>query len=102
MQGGKLAGLLSQARSAVTINSTAAQQALWRGLPVKAMGRSVYAKPGLVSGQSLEDFLRRPAPPDQARSLRATRSLGSAPRRPGYASSRSSSAVDWRLASGRA
>ena len=31
------------------------------------MGRSVYAKPGLVSGQSLEDFLRRPAPPDQAR-----------------------------------
>ncbi|SDL03013.1 capsule biosynthesis protein [Paracoccus chinensis] len=67
VQGGKLAGLLSQARSAVTINSTAAQQALWRGLPVKAMGRSVYAKPGLVSGQSLEDFLRRPAPPDQAR-----------------------------------
>lgn len=67
VQGGKLAGLLSQARSAVTINSTAAQQALWRGLPVKAMGRSVYAKPGLVSDQSLEDFLRRPAPPDQAR-----------------------------------
>ncbi|MDO5371212.1 capsule biosynthesis protein [Paracoccus sp. (in: a-proteobacteria)] len=65
--GGKLAGLLSQARSAVTINSTAAQQALWRGLPVKALGRSVYAKPGLVSDQGLDDFLRRPAPPDQAR-----------------------------------
>lgn len=67
VQGGKLAGLLSQARSAVTINSTAAQQAMWRGLPVKAMGRSVYAKPGLVSDQSLDDFLRRPAPPDQER-----------------------------------
>ncbi len=67
VQGGKLAGLLSQARSAVTINSTAAQQALWRGLPVKAMGRSVYAKPGLVSDQSLDEFLRRPLPPDQAR-----------------------------------
>jgi len=67
VQGGKLAELLSQARSAVTINSTAAQQALWRGLPVKAMGRSVYAKPGLVSDQGLDDFLRRPAPPDQAR-----------------------------------
>lgn len=67
VQGGKLAGLLSQARSAVTINSTAAQQALWRGLPVKAMGQSVYAKPGLVSDQSLDDFLRRPVPPDQAR-----------------------------------
>ena len=37
------------------------------GLPVKAMGRSVHAKPGLVSDQSLDNFLRRPAPPDQAR-----------------------------------
>ena len=67
VRGGKLAGLLSQARAAVTINSTAAQQALWRGLPVKAMGRAVYAKPGLVSEQSLEDFLRRPIPPDRGR-----------------------------------
>lgn len=65
VQGGKLAGLLSQARAAVTINSTAAQQALWRGLPVKAMGRSVYAKPGLVSDQTLDDFLARPEPPDR-------------------------------------
>ena len=65
VQGGKLAALLSQARAAVTINSTAAQQALWRGLPVKAMGRSVYAKPGLVSGQTLDDFLRRPHSPDR-------------------------------------
>ena len=66
VQGGKMAALLSQARAAVTINSTAAQQALWRGLPVKAMGRSVYAKPGLVSDQSLDDFLRQPEPPDLA------------------------------------
>ena len=66
VQGGKLAALLSQARAAVTINSTAAQQALWRGLPVKAMGRSVYAKPGLVSDQALDDFLRQPEPPDLA------------------------------------
>ena len=49
----------------VTINSTAAQQALWRGLPVKAMGRAVYCKPGLVSDQPLEDFLRHPDPPDR-------------------------------------
>ena len=66
VQGGKLAALLSQARAAITINSTAAQQALWRGLPVKALGRSVYAKPGLVSQQSLDDFLRHPEPPDLA------------------------------------
>nr|WP_134725746.1 capsule biosynthesis protein CapA [Paracoccus luteus] len=66
VQGGKLARLLSQARAAVTINSTAAQQALWRGLPVKAMGRSVYDKPGLVSDQSLPDFLRDPQRPSVA------------------------------------
>lgn len=65
--GGKLAALLSQARAVVTINSTSAQQALWRGLPVKALGRAVYAKPGLVSGQALDDFFRQPAPPDTAR-----------------------------------
>ena len=64
VQGGKLAALLSQARAAITINSTAAQQALWRGMPVKAMGRSIYAKPGLVSQQSLDDFLHHPEPPD--------------------------------------
>lgn len=65
VHGGKLAGLLSQARATVTINSTAAQQALWRGLPVKAMGRSVYDKPGLVSDQSLDEFFRRPSRPDK-------------------------------------
>ena len=67
IRGGKLAALLSQARAVVTINSTSAQQALWRGLPVKALGRAVYAKPGLVSGQGLDDFFRQPAPPDIAR-----------------------------------
>lgn len=63
-RGGKLAQLLNQARSAVTVNSTAAQQALWRGLPVKVLGRAVYDKPKLVSEQSLGDFLRNPTPPD--------------------------------------
>ncbi|MDO5658095.1 MAG: capsule biosynthesis protein CapA [Paracoccus sp. (in: a-proteobacteria)] len=61
--GGKLAPLLSQARSAVTVNSTAAQQALWRGLPVKTMGHSVYDKPGLVSSQDLAAFFVRPERP---------------------------------------
>lgn len=63
VRGGKLARLLNQARSAVTVNSTAAQQALWRGLPVKAMGRAVFDKPGLVSDQSLGEFLHDPRPP---------------------------------------
>ena len=62
--GKKLAALLDRARSAVTVNSTAAQQALWRGLPVAAMGRAIYKKPGLVSEQTLTDFFRHPLRPD--------------------------------------
>lgn len=64
VRGGKLATLLSQARSAITVNSTAAQQALWRGLPVKALGTAVFAKPELVSDQSLGDFFKNPKSPN--------------------------------------
>ncbi|KGJ06102.1 capsule biosynthesis protein CapA [Paracoccus halophilus] len=63
VRGGKLAQLLNQARATVTVNSTSAQQALWRGLPVKAMGRAVFCKPGLVSDQDLASFLRDPQRP---------------------------------------
>ncbi len=64
--GGKLARLLDEARSAVTVNSTSAQQALWRGLPVKALGRAVYAKPELVSDKPLTTFFAAPDRPDPA------------------------------------
>lgn len=65
IDGGKrLAQLLDRARSAVTVNSTAVQQALWRGLPVAALGRAIYRKPGLVSEQDLVSFFRNPARPD--------------------------------------
>jgi capsular polysaccharide export protein len=64
VRGGKLAGLLNNARSAVTVNSTAAQQALWRGLPLKAFGKAVYLKPEFVSDQPLETFFRTPTRPD--------------------------------------
>jgi capsular polysaccharide export protein len=64
IEGGKLAHLIARARSAVTVNSTAAHQALWRGVPVKCLGRAVYAKPGLVSDQPLADFFAAPARPD--------------------------------------
>lgn len=66
VRGGKLSGLLDQARTVVTVNSTAAQQALWRGLPVKCFGRSVYDKPELVSDQPLAEFFADPARPDVA------------------------------------
>ncbi|GAB4385593.1 capsule biosynthesis protein [Albidovulum sp.] len=64
LAGGKLAPLLDGASSAVTINSTAGQQVLWRGLPLKALGRAVYSKPEFVSPQPLEAFFARPEPPD--------------------------------------
>ncbi|MEM9717089.1 MAG: capsule biosynthesis protein CapA [Pseudomonadota bacterium] len=64
VEGGRLADLLDTAESAVTVNSTAAQQALWRGLPVKTLGRSVLDKPELISDQSLEAFFRAPKYPD--------------------------------------
>lgn len=64
LPGGKLAPLLDQARSAVTVNSTAAQQALWRGIPVKLFGAAVYDKPEFVSTQALPDFFASPKRPD--------------------------------------
>lgn len=64
MDGGKLASLLDPATTAVTVNSTAGQQALWRGMPLKTFGRSVYSKPELVSDQPLEEFFANPKHPD--------------------------------------
>ena len=64
LPGGKLAALLAQARSAVTVNSTAAQQVLWRGLPLRIFGRAVYDKPEFVSRQPLAAFFAAPRPPD--------------------------------------
>lgn len=64
LRAGKLAELLAHARSVVTVNSTSAQQALWRGIPVKTLGRAIYAKPGIVSAQSLTEFFDKPTPPD--------------------------------------
>ncbi|MGR3466521.1 MAG: capsule biosynthesis protein [Shimia sp.] len=62
--GGKLARLLDHARTAVTVNSTAAQQVLWRGIPLKTFGTAVYAKPEFVSTQPLAEFFATPARPD--------------------------------------
>ena len=64
VRGGKLAQLLNHARTAVTVNSTAGQQVLWRGLPLKVFGAAVYAKPEFVSHQSLPDFFAQPTRPD--------------------------------------
>ncbi len=55
VRGGKLARLLDEARSAITVNSTAGQQVLWRGIPLKTFGDALYAKPEFVSDLSQVD-----------------------------------------------
>lgn len=65
VRGGKLAQLLDNARTSVTVNSTAAQQVLFRGIPLKVFGRAVYAKPEFVSDQPLAEFFAAPARPDR-------------------------------------
>lgn len=65
ISGGKLAPLLDQAKSALTVNSTAGQQVLWRGLPLKAMGQAVYSRPEFISDQPIAEFFQNPTPPDK-------------------------------------
>ncbi|MYM56432.1 capsule biosynthesis protein [Thalassovita mangrovi] len=64
VRGGKLARLLNDTRSAVTVNSTAGQQVLWRGIPLKVFGDAVYAKPEFVSDQPLPAFFQAARRPD--------------------------------------
>ncbi|MBL4812965.1 MAG: capsule biosynthesis protein CapA [Rhodobacteraceae bacterium] len=64
VRGGKLARLLDHARTAVTVNSTAGQQVLWRGIPLKVFGDAVYAKPEFASQQALPNFFAQPGRPD--------------------------------------
>jgi capsular polysaccharide export protein len=64
IRGGKLARLLDDARTAVTVNSTAGQQVLWRGIPLKTFGAAVYAKPEFVSDLPIADFFGTATRPD--------------------------------------
>lgn len=64
LYGGRLGPVLDAAKSVVTVNSTAGQQALWRGLPTKILGQAVYGKPEFVSMQPLEQFFAAPAAGD--------------------------------------
>lgn len=66
VSGGKLAQLLDSARTAVTVNSTSAEQALWRGLPLKVFGDAVFNRTEFVSNQPMEEFFRNPKTPDHA------------------------------------
>ncbi|NRB01976.1 MAG: capsular biosynthesis protein [Rhodobacteraceae bacterium] len=64
VRGGKLARLLNDTRTAVTVNSTAAQQVLWRGIPLKTYGKAVFEKPEFISDQPLAEFFQAATRPD--------------------------------------
>lgn len=65
ISGGKLARLLKSAKSALTVNSTSAEQVLWRGLPIRVFGHAIYRRPELVSEQPLADFFTDPHLPNR-------------------------------------
>ena len=64
LHGGKLAHVLDPTLSVVTVNSTAGQQALWRGIPVKTLGKAIYNQNKFVSEQSLDAFFADPKAPN--------------------------------------
>jgi capsular polysaccharide export protein len=58
--------LLDRARGLVTVNSTSATFAMGCGVPVIALGRSVYDLPGLTHQGTLKTFWQTPTPPNPA------------------------------------
>ena len=64
IDGGKLAYLTENARGVVSINSTACQVSIRRGVPTKVLGRAIYNHRPLAADGSLEDFFSDPHGPD--------------------------------------
>lgn len=64
IDGGKLAYLTEHARGVVSINSTACQVAIRRGIPTKVLGRAIYNHRSLAAAGSLEEFFSDPEAPD--------------------------------------
>ncbi len=64
IDGGKLAYLADNARGVVSINSTACQVSIRRGIPTKVLGRAIYNHSSLAASGSLEEFFRSPEAPD--------------------------------------
>jgi capsule polysaccharide modification protein KpsS len=60
-----LPALLAMTRGVVVINSTVGISALLHQVPVKLLGRAMYALPGLVAQSSLDVFWRHPGRVDR-------------------------------------
>lgn len=66
IESGHLPTLLSHACGVVTVNSTVGGSALVHNCPTIALGRAMYALPGLTFQGGLDSFWRALDPPDQA------------------------------------
>lgn len=62
--GGKIGKLLEGSKSVITVNSTAAQQALAKAIPVRVFGDAIYCKKEFISRQPLVQFFKKPAKPN--------------------------------------
>ncbi|WP_337270268.1 capsule biosynthesis protein [Oryzifoliimicrobium ureilyticus] len=63
LDGGDLNALVARSQGMVTVNSTAALNALQAGKPVKVLGESIYRIKGLTDEKSLDEFWSNPANP---------------------------------------
>jgi len=63
INGGDLKALAERSLGVVVVNSTSATFALDSGVPVMALGRAVYAMPGITHQGLLDDFWTAPQPP---------------------------------------
>jgi capsular polysaccharide export protein len=65
IRGGDLHFLLAASRGVILVNSTVGLHALRLGIPTCALGRAIYAVPGLTHGESLDLFWTAPGAVDR-------------------------------------
>ena len=65
LESGDLARLLDHALGTIVVNSTVGLSAILRGSPVCALGKAIYALPGLVHQGGLDRFWENPRAPDE-------------------------------------
>lgn len=83
LDGSDLDHLLARAQGIVTINSTVGLSGIMAGCATCVLGEAVYDLPGLTSGQTMDDFWKKPRPPEPEPVLRFTEYLRAAWHVPG-------------------
>ncbi|HXS52288.1 MAG TPA: capsular biosynthesis protein [Usitatibacter sp.] len=64
LEAGDLATLVAHSKGLVTVNSTSGLAALEHGKPTIVLGNAIYDLPGMTAQVGLDEFWRRPQPPD--------------------------------------